>query len=113
MDKKELSFIRSKLYHTSTNKIKLVDSLIERMKNYTKGVSITDISFKKGAIRLGDLFVKSIEIDPHEIGGVLVHWYPDYKVSTKSDPFCSAYVLSLAELRKLIAVTDELILNKN
>ncbi len=113
MDKKELSFIRSALYHPSANKIKLVDSLVECMKNYAKGVSITDISFKEGAIRLGGLSVKSIEIDPHEIGGVLVHWYPDYKVSTKSDPFCSAYVLSLAELRKLIAVTYELILNKN
>ena len=113
MDKKELSFIRRALYHPSPNKIKLVDSLAECMKNYAKGVSITDISFEKGTLMLDELYVKSIEIDPHEVGGVLVHWYPDYKVSTRSDPFCSAYVLNLAELRKLIAVTYELILNKN
>lgn len=113
MDKKELSFVRRALYHPSANKIKLVDNLIESMKSYAKGVEITDISFKEETLRLGGLSVKRIEIDPHEVGGVLVHWYPDYKVSTKSDPFCSAYILNLSELRKLIIVVNDLVLKKS
>ena len=113
MDKKELSFTRRALYHPSAGKIKLVNNLIESMKSYAKGVEITDITFKEGTLMLGGLSVKRIEIDPHEVGGVLVHWYPNYKVSTKSDPFCSAYILSLSELRKLISRVDELVLKKS
>lgn len=50
--------------------------------------------------KLGGLTVKSVERE-HSHSAILVHWKPDFKVSTTSDPFCSAYVLTLKEVNKL------------
>ena len=84
-------------------KLQLVDELIDLIKNCFKGVETTNIDLTDKPISLfHGLKVKSLEIDPQQIGGVLVHWFPNYNFSTKSDPFCSAYILHRAELRKII-----------
>lgn len=99
----DINETRKWIYKTTPLKIKLVDELISSIKYcFNDKIEVTNIKFEDNHLRLGDLTVKSIEIDPHELGGVLVHWYPNFKTSTKNDPYCSAYILHNHEIRKLI-----------
>ena len=65
-------------------------------------VETNGIRFDSGNFKLGELSVNMIELDPQVIGGVLVHWYPKFDISTKNDPYCSVYMLSTHEIRKII-----------
>jgi hypothetical protein len=70
------------------------------------GVTITSLTFKKGALTLGGLSVKEL-IRGGQHCGVEIHWYPNFKLSRQSDPFCSAFVLRYNSLRKLCRETEK------
>ena len=102
MNTTELNNTRVQLYKATPLKLQLVDELIDLIKNCFKGVETTGIRYDDSHLKLGELTVQFLEIDKAEIGGVLVHWYPRHDLSTRNDPYCSAYMLSVSEIRKLI-----------
>lgn len=98
-----LNELRAKLYKAKPSKLKLVDELISLIKGcFGDKVETNGIRFNSGNFKLSELSVNMIELDPQEIGGVLVHWYPKFDISTKNDPYCSVYMLSLHEIKKII-----------
>lgn len=98
-----LNELRAKLYRAKPSKLQLVDELITLIKGcFGDKVETNGIRFDSGNFKLGELSVNMIELDPQEIGGVLVHWYPKLDVSLRQDPYCSVYMLSLREIRKII-----------
>ena len=100
--KKTLEQQRIELYKATPTKLKLVDELISLIKGCFPNVETTSFRFDDSHLKLGGLIVKMIEIDPQIFGGVLVHWYPNFNISTQSDPFCSAYMLSEEEINIII-----------
>jgi hypothetical protein len=103
MDKEQLIQQRKLLYGATDLKLQLVDKLIKSIKEcFGKHIETTNLHFDSSCLELGGLTVKMIEIDPQELGGVLVHWYPRPSVSTKQDPFCSIYMLTIKEIKKII-----------
>ena len=103
MTKEELTELRVKLYKAKPSKLQLVDELITLIKGCFGGkVETNGIRFDPGNFKLGELTVKMIELDPQEFGGVLVHWYPKLDISVRYDPYCSVYMLSLREIKKII-----------
>ena len=99
METKDLNEQRRLLYKVGPFKLRLVDKLAEIIK--AKGGNELKLKLK-----FGSLAAKYIEIDPMKIGGVLVHWEPDYTISTKSDPFCSAYMLDSIDIDELIKAAE-------
>ena len=98
-----LNELRAKLYRVKSSKLQLVDELISLIKGcFGDRVETNGIRFDSGNFKLGELSVNMIELDPQVIGGVLVHWYPKFDISTKNDPYCSVYMLSTNEIRKII-----------
>ena len=98
-----LNELRAKLYRAKPSKLQLVGELITLIKGcFGDKVETNGIRFDSGNFKLGELSVNMIELDPQEIGGVLVHWYPKLDVSLRQDPYCSVYMLSLREIRKII-----------
>lgn len=94
---------RRLLYKATPSKIKLVDELASLIKGcFGDKVETTGIRFDDSHLKLGGLTVKMVEIDPMKFGGVLVHWYPNFNLSTNNDPFCSAYILNMGEIKKII-----------
>lgn len=103
MTEKKLTEIRTQLYKATPLKLQLVDKLISLIKGcFGDKVETNGIRFDSGNFKLGELSVNMIELDPQEIGGVLVHWYPNFRISTNNDPYCSVYMLSTYEIRKII-----------
>ena len=100
--KKTLEQQRIELYKATPLKLMLVDELISLIKGCFPNVETTSFRYDDSHLKLGDLIVKMIEIDPQIFGGVLVHWYPKLDVSLRQDPYCSVYMLSLREIRKII-----------
>jgi hypothetical protein len=78
--------------------LKLCDLFDKPLPN---GVTITSLTFKEGSLKIGNLSVKEL-IRGGQHCGIEVHWYPNFNVSTKNDPYCSAYILHNHEIRKLI-----------
>ena len=110
MTQQELTQTRAQLYKPTPSQFKLVDELAETLKTIPNrfDVEMTSITFKKSKLVLKHgLSVRMIEIDPQEIGTVLIHWYPKFDVSNTSDPFCSAYVLTPNELKKIIKTLQD------
>ena len=106
MNQQQLKQTRVQLYKATPLKLQLVDELISLIKGCFGGkVETNEIQFDSGNFKLTDkseLSVNMIELDPQEIGGVLIHWYPNFYISTKNDPYCSVYMLSIREIRKII-----------
>lgn len=83
------------LYHPSDEVVEMV-------------INICAFLDKKGAnglrfdstLMIGDLQVKWIEKENSHCA-LLVHWYPNYNLSLRNDPFCSAFVLTEEELKTL------------
>ena len=94
---------RMELYKATPLKLKRVDELISLIKGcFGNSIETNGIRFDNNHLKLGELTVKMVEIDPQTFGGVLVHWYPKKDISTKNDPFCSAYMLNTWEINKII-----------
>ena len=104
MTKEQLKQTRVQLYKATPLKLQLVDELIETFKAIPNRfeVEMTSITFVDKKLILNDnMAVKTIEIDPQEIGAILVHWFPNFNISTQSDPYCSIYMLSVNEIKKI------------
>lgn len=100
----ELNETRKKLYKVSDDILSLVDRVKDTFThlfpyNSHASVEVNGIRIDSRQLKIGDLSVYMIEKDPQEIGNILIHWYPNYKVSTKSDPFCSIYMLTEEEIK--------------
>lgn len=105
MTKEEkLKALRVKLYKATPLKLDLVDELISAIKNCFHGVETNGIRFDS-TFKLGGLYLKSLNLD--DISGVLVHWEPDFEISTQSDPYCSAYIFTPREIRRIIKKITE------
>jgi hypothetical protein len=90
-----------------------VETLVLRLcdlfdKPLPNGVAITSLTFKKGALSLGGLSVKEL-IRGGQHCGIEVHWYPDFTLSTKTDPFCSAFILRYNSLEKLYREVEKVL----
>jgi len=85
--------------------LKLCDLFDKPLPN---GVTITSLTFKKGALALGGLSVKEL-IRGGQHCGIEVHWYPDFTLSTKTDPFCSAFMLRYNSLEKLYREVEKVL----
>ena len=103
MNKKQLTDLRVKLYKATPLKLKLVDTLISTIQScFGDKIETTSITLKKQVLKIDKLYVRQIEIDKELIGGVLIHWFPDFSISTKTDPYCSAYMLKHTEIAKIM-----------
>ena len=87
--------------------LKLCDLFDKPLPN---GVTITSLTFKKGALKIGSLSVKEL-IRGGQHCGVEVHWYPYFTLSTKTDPFCSAFILKYNSLQKLYKEVEKVFSN--
>ena len=85
--------------------LKLCDLFDKPLPN---GVAITSLTFKEGALKVGGLSVKEL-IRGRQHCGIEVHWYPDFTKSTKTDPFCSAFILRYNSLEKLYREVEKVI----
>ena len=85
--------------------LKLCDLFDKPLPN---GVTITSLTFKEGALKIGLLSVKE-HIRGGQQSGEEVHWYPDFMKSTKTDPFCSAFILRYNSLEKLYREVEKVI----
>ena len=96
-----LNETRKKLYRVSDQTILLVSKVKSTLTHLYSGVEVNGIRIDSNQLKIGDLYVQMIEVDPQEIGSILVHWYPNYNVSTKSDPYCSIYMLTEDEIKDI------------
>ena len=97
MRKDHLNIARA-LYHPTKEAEALVLKMIELFdKPLPNGVLINGLRFDDSHLKIGDLIVKRVVREENHCG-VEIHWYPDYTRSTKSDPFCSAFILTQSEL---------------
>jgi len=97
MRKEHLEIARA-LYHPTKEAEALVLKMIDLFDTpLSNGVVINDLHFDDSHIYVGELIVKSIN-RARDHCGIEIHWYPDYTRSTKSDPFCSAFILTQSEL---------------
>lgn len=103
MTNQELTNLRVQLYKPTPLRLKLVDELISEIKSCFGDKVITDtIEFEHHAFKLGGMWVKSVQTEEKGIGGVLIHWEANFRISTTTDPFCSAYILSTNEVKSLL-----------
>jgi hypothetical protein len=99
----ELNEQRRILYKVSSLKFKLVEELVEEIKHcFGDRIEVNGLSFDSNFMKIDDLFVKRIEVIPHDIAHVMIHWYPNYYYSTTEDPYCSVYMLTEEEIKGLI-----------
>ena len=85
--------------------LKLCDLFDKPLSN---GVVINGLRFDNSHLKIGDLTVKWVyRVENH--CGIEIHWYPDYKISTKSDPFCSAFMLTEKEVAKLYREVEKVL----
>jgi len=85
--------------------LKLCDLLDKPLPN---GVTITSLTFNEGALKIGGLSVKEL-IRGGKHCGVEVHWYPNFNISTNTDPFCSAFILRYNSLEKLYREVEKVL----
>ena len=104
--RKDCLTIAKSLYKPSPKVEGLVLKLCDLFdKPLPNGVTITSLTFKEGALKIGGLSVKEEE----QHCGIEVHWYPDFTKSTKTDPFCSAFILRYNSLEKLYREVEKVI----
>ena len=100
MKKEHLEIARA-LYKPTPKVESLVLKLCDLFdKPLPNGVTITSLTFKEGSLKIGNLSVKEL-IRGGQHCGIEVHWYPDFTLSTKTDPFCSAFILTYEELNTI------------
>lgn len=92
--KKHLEVIK-KIYGPSPLQMRWV----MKIKSLLEGKG-ADIHFTDRTINIGGLYVRGVCLeDTHT--QVRVEWFPERTISTNSNPFCSAFILSVRELRLL------------
>ena len=107
--RKEQLEIAKALYRPTPKVEALVHKLCDLFdKPLPNGVTITSLTFKEGALKVGDLSVKKL-IRGGQHCGIEVHWYPNFTLSTKTDPFCSAFILRYNSLEKLYREVEKVL----
>lgn len=76
-----------------------VEEVVDKMCDLFDKSSCNGVRFDS-TFKLGGVSVKFVERE-HSHSAILVHWEPDFSISTTSDPFCSAYILTLDEVTTL------------
>lgn len=99
MAKRDLNEKRKQLYKVSDDILLLVSRVKETLIHLYSKVEITSIRLDSNQLKIGDLYVAMIEVDPQEIGSILIHWQPNFRISTHSDPYCSIYMLDEEEIK--------------
>lgn len=109
INKEILQKQRKAVYKPTPLKMQLVDELVKLIKGcFGNDVVTTQIGLENNYLQLEGIHVKSLEIDPMELGAVLVHWYPNFRISTKNDPYCSIYTLNTNTIKKVIRKVEEI-----
>ena len=99
--KEEYLEIARALYKPTPKVEALVLALCELFdKPLPNGVVIRELTFKENHLKLCGLNVRTI-VRGGQHCGIEIHWYPNRTISTKTDPFCSAFVLRYNSLLKL------------
>ena len=107
--RKDYLKIAKSLYKSTPKEERLVLKLCYLFdKPLPNGVSTYSLNFKKGALTLGGLPVRKIVRGGYHCG-IEVHWYPDFTLSTTSDPFCSAFILRYNSLQKLYREVEKVL----
>ena len=84
------------LYHPS----KEVEGIVVRIVELLEKHNVNGVRFDDSSLKLDDLSVRMIEIeDSHSV--LLIHWEPNFYISTAQDPFCSAFILTYEELNTI------------
>lgn len=108
MDIKDLETARA-LYHPTPKVEALVLKLCDLFdKPLPNGVTINGLRFDSCKLKVCGLIVKSIVREKTHCG-VLIHWYPNFTISTTTDPFCSAFILRYNSLQKLYREIEKII----
>ena len=99
----ELKKARLQLYKPTSTIYQLVDELANLITHcFGDKVEVNGLRFDSNSLKIGELYVRMIEVNPNDIAHVLIHWYPNHQISNQSDPFCSAYIMELWEINKVI-----------
>ncbi len=98
----ELKKARLQLYKPSPTMFQLVAKLAGLIRNCHGNTQVNGLRFDSNSFKVGELYVRMIEVKPNDIAHVLIHWYPNFYISTKNDPFCSAYMLEQWEIELII-----------
>lgn len=99
----EIDKQRMMLYKASSSKMKLVEELAEAIKYcFGDNIEVSGFRFDSNSTKIGDLYVKKILVVSHDIAHIMIHWYPNYNISTRNDPYCSVYMLTEEEIKTLM-----------
>jgi len=105
MDKKKsISKQSQMLYNPSAKVIEMTLKIEETMKHKKR----TIVKLPK-SVKLGGLNCTRIELDTQGCGVILVHWEPNFQISTQTDPYCSALILKYNTLCKLLRIITALL----
>ena len=108
MTEKKLNETRVKLYKATPTKLQLVDELFNLIRHCFGGkIEVNGIRFDS-TFRIRELSVNLIEVLPNDVAKVMVHWHPDYNISPRTDPYCSAYILDDEEIQTIIKHIKEI-----
>ena len=100
MNRIELKKARLQLYNPSPTKFQLVAKLDDLITHcHGNNIRVNGLRFDSNSFKVGELYVRMIEVNPNDIAHVLIHWYPNYQIS---DPFCSAYIMEQWEIELII-----------
>ena len=89
------------LYQPTQLVISLIDEICKELdkRGYGYGDKFTmPEGFRIGKPALTMLSMEREDSHCH----LLIHWKPDFKISTKRDPFCSAFILRPNTLKKIL-----------
>ncbi len=92
-------------YHLETARVlfepsKEVEGLVVRIVELLEKHNVNSVRFDDSSLKLNELTVRMIEVE-HSHCVLLVHWEPNPTISTTSDPFCSAFILTYEELNTI------------
>ena len=90
--RKNISEEARRLYHPSDDVVELTLLIENLIENEEK------VAFPYG-FKIDGLSVNFVEID--EFSHVLVHWHPNFSMSTQNDPYCAALILKPKDLRRI------------
>lgn len=99
------------LYRPSTLVKGIVKDIICELKS--KGYSYGDVIKIDGVgCKVSKINIRSIELEDSHCQ-LLIHWVPNFHISTLHDPMCSAFILRYNSLKKLLRYVKNNIENKN
>jgi hypothetical protein len=77
-----------------------VEGLVVRIVELLEKHNVNGVRIDDSSLTIDDEAVRMIEIE-HSNSVLLIHWEPNPYISTTTDPFCSAFILTYEELNKI------------